>query len=65
MQASAVNQYQHIGIAQSVHLQPTAHVVLAEIERSSQSTQDILNALTSILLQLSTTDHLGLHGRIF
>ena len=65
MQAPTVYQYQHIRVAQTIHLQSATHIVLAEIERCRQSRQDILDTLAGILLQLPATDHFGLHGRIF
>ena len=65
MQSSAVYQNQHIRVAQSVHLQMGAHIVLAKFKAGSESCQDILDALAGILLQLTMTDHLCLNRRIF
>ena len=45
VQPPAVNQYQYIRVAQSVHLQARAHVVLAEVEAGSQSGKNVFDAL--------------------
>ena len=50
MQAPAVNEYEHVGVAQSVHLQVRPHVVLAEVEAGRQSREDVLYATPCILL---------------
>ncbi len=64
VQSPTVNEYEHIGIAQAVHLQMRTHVVLVEVERGRQSSEDVLDALAGILLQLAVADNLGLYGGI-
>ena len=64
MQTPSVNQYQHIRVTQTVHLQSRTHVILTEVEARRQPRENVLNAFASILLQLSMTDDLRLYRRI-
>ena len=64
VQALAVDQYKHIGIAESVHLHLRAHVVLVEGEAGGEAGQDVLDRASAILLQFAARDDLGLHGHV-
>ena len=64
VQSPSVNQDEHIGIAQTVHLQVGTHIVLVKGKRSRQPRENILDALAGKLLQLAMTDYLCLHRSI-
>ena len=64
VQPPSVYEYEHVGVAQPVHLQVRPHVVLVEVERGRQSSEDVLDALAGILLQLAVADNLDLYGGI-
>ena len=64
MQPLAVDEYQDIGVAQTVHLHLTAHVALAESKRCGESAQNVLERAAAIVAQHLPGDDLGLHGRV-
>ena len=64
MYAFAIYQYEDVGVAETAQLHLRPHVSLGKGKRSSETTEDVLNAPATIALQHLARDDLCLHRHI-